>query len=433
MCPSYMVTREEKHSTRGRAHLLFEMIHGGAVKDGFASEAVKDALDLCLSCKGCLSDCPVNVDMASYKAEFLAHYYAHRLRPRSAYAFGLIMYWARLLSPVAPLVNLATRLPGAAQLARLAAGIAPRRQIPRFASVPFRSMVRRRPTSFGERTGEIYLLPDTFTNFFHPHIALAAHEVLTQAGFTVRVPQRFFCCGRPLYDYGMLDTAKAFLRRTMEALRSPLESGATIVVLEPSCASVFRHEAVQMFPDDPLAWRLSRQTQSLAQVLDERARDWTPRALGRKALAQPHCHQHAVTRFDAEKALLARAGLDVEMAEAGCCGMAGAWGFVREHHDGSVACGERVLLPKVRGAADDALIVADGFSCQEQIRQGTARTARHVADVLHEAAFGAGALERHVRALRRPVLARRLGWTMAALAAIAAVRATVHAWRSRGT
>ncbi|MFL5322299.1 MAG: FAD-binding and (Fe-S)-binding domain-containing protein, partial [Myxococcaceae bacterium] len=415
MCPSYMVTKEEKHSTRGRAHLLFEMMRSDSpVEQGWKSEAVKDALDLCLACKGCVSDCPVNVDMASYKAEFLSHYYEHKARPRSAYAFGLIGYTSQLASRIAPLANAATQLPFIRSLTKWAAGVAKPRQMPKFASVSLQALTKHREEQAGAPRGEVVLFPDTFNNFFHPKTGFAALEFLEEAGFNVSVPQGFHCCGRPLYDYGFLGLAKERLRATMEQLRGPLERGAFVVVLEPSCASVFRHELLQFFPDDPLALRMSRQTKLISEVLEERAKDWEPATRSTRALVQPHCHHHAVMTFDAEAKWLEKLGVKAEQADSGCCGMAGAFGFEKEHYGVSVACGERKLLPKIRAASDDVEIVANGFSCREQIRQETSREATHFAELAHAAVCGEGELERSFGERKRSVLLRRAGW-MAAL------------------
>ena len=387
MCPSYMATREEKHSTRGRAHLLFEMLRGDPLKDGWQSEAVKDALDLCLACKGCLSDCPVNVDMATYKAEFLAHYYEHHRRPRSAYAFGGVMFAARLASLAPWLANAITHGRATRGLSRALAGIAPQREIPRFAPRTFQRSFHARGRRQAQGNGaasEVLLFPDTFNNHFHPEVAEAAAEVLSAAGFRVTVPKGFICCGRPLYDFGMLGLAKQMLRRTMDLLDGPLGDGTPIVVLEPSCASVFRHELGQLLPEDPKAAQLSKQVFVLSEFLAKHAPDFRPELSGR-ALVQPHCHHHAVIGFEDEQRLLEHMGLDVHIPDAGCCGMAGAFGFERQHYDVAMACGERKLLPEVRAADPDTRVLADGFSCREQIRQGTGREPIHLAQVLQSA------------------------------------------------
>ena len=389
MCPSYMATLEERHSTRGRARLLFEMMQREVIGHrGWRDESVKQALDLCLSCKGCKSDCPVHVDMAAYKAEFLHHYYAGRLRPRSAYAFGLVHWWARLASPLAPLVNAAARAPGLSGLARAAAGMAPERRIPGLARQTFREWWRARVPRNPDGP-PVVLWADTFSNYFQPAAAQAAVEVLEAAGRRVVVPAQPLCCGRPLYDHGMLRLARRQLRQVLAALRDELRAGTPVVGLEPSCVAVFRDELLQQLPHDEDARRLARQSFLLGELLAGEIPGWqAPRLAGprRRALVQAHCHQHAVLRLDAELRVLGEVGLDVELLDAGCCGMAGGFGFERgERYQVSMRCAERALLPAVRAAAADTLIVADGFSCREQIAQGSERQAMHLAQVLQMA------------------------------------------------
>ncbi len=397
MCPSFFVTREEEHSTRGRARLLFEMLRGDVLTEGWKSREVKDSLDLCLSCKGCKTDCPVGVDMATYKAEFLSHYYAGRLRPRSAYAFGLIAWWARVASAAPGLANLLTHGRSTAPLARWAAGIDGRREIPDFAAETFRHWFRRtrRAEASGSRVPRpasrlpgrrVLLWPDTFNNHFQPGTARAAVEVLEAAGFEVALPGRPLCCGRPLYDFGMLGLARSFLRDVLAALSPELRAGTRLVVLEPSCASVFRDEAVELLPDDEEARRLAAQTVLFSELLAEKAPDWSAGTLKGRALVQTHCHQKSVLGTQAQEKILRGLGLEIEEPNDGCCGMAGGFGF--EHRDVSVAIGDRALFPAVRGAAPETLVMADGFSCREQIRQETGREALHLAQVLHRAMTG---------------------------------------------
>jgi FAD/FMN-containing dehydrogenase/Fe-S oxidoreductase len=397
MCPSYMVTREEKHSTRGRARLLWEMLNGEVINDGWRSEEVKDALDLCLACKGCKSDCPVSVDMATYKAEFLSHYYEGRLRPRHAYAMGWIYWWARLASLAPAVANFVSGTPLLSGIFKWLGGIDSRRQVPKFAPQTFRQWFeRRRPKNVGQQ--QVMLWPDTFNNHFHPHTAQAAVEVLETLGYQVTLPQRQLCCGRPLYDFGMLDTAKQLLRETLDVLRPALRASVPIVVLEPSCFAVFHDELENLFPSDEDANRLKRQTSLLADFLLQHS-DYEPPRLQAPALAQAHCHHRSVGSFDGEAEILKRMGIECQVPEKGCCGMAGSFGFeAGEHYDVSQACGERALLPAVRRAAGDTLIVADGFSCREQIEQGTGRRAMHLAEVLQlamrEGRFSAAAARR---------------------------------------
>lgn len=386
MCPSYMVTREEKHSTRGRARMLFEMLEGEPVRGGWKDESVKDALDLCLSCKGCKGDCPVNVDMATYKAEFLSHYYEGRLRPRSAYAMGLVFWWARLASGAPRLANFVSQTRPFSTLAKALGGIAPQRQMPAFAPETFKRWFARRPPTSSRRAVERVLLwPDTFNNYFHPDTAKAAVEVLEAAGCEVVVPKPFLCCGRPLYDYGFLDLAKGRLKHILRTLRPEIERGTPIVGLEPSCLAVFRDELANLFPDDPLARRLSKQSVTFGEYLAGR-RDFRMPQLARKAVVHGHCHHRAIMKLSAETKVLSALGLDYQLLDSGCCGMAGSFGFERgEHYDVAMKAGERVLLPAVRYAPGDALVIADGFSCREQIEQATPRRALHVAQVVQMA------------------------------------------------
>ena len=388
MCPSYMVTREEKHATRGRARLLWEMLNGPVIgKHRWREDAVKDALDLCLACKGCKADCPVNVDMATYKAEFLSHYYEHRFRPIHAYAFGLIHVWARLAQVAPRLVNLVNRAPVTGDLFKSIVGIAGARKIPQFAPNTFKSWFRKREPA--NRNGKPVLLwPDTFNNFFHVNTAKAAVEVLEHAGFRVVVPSVDLCCGRPLYDYGMLGTARRWLAQILDHLKNEIEAGLPLIGLEPSCTAVFRDELEEMFPRSEQALRLAKQTFTLAEFFTKHARGYEPPKLERKALLHGHCHHKAVMKLDTECELLKKMNVDFELLDSGCCGMAGAFGFEKDHYEVSVACGERVLLPRVRQAPKDALIIADGFSCREQIRQTTDRTAIHLADVMKMAIAG---------------------------------------------
>jgi FAD/FMN-containing dehydrogenase/Fe-S oxidoreductase len=392
MCPSFMATQEERHSTRGRARLLYEMVRGEVLQDGWRSGAVREALDLCLSCKSCKGDCPVNVDMASYKAEFLSHHYRWRLRPRSAYAFGLAPWSARLASLTPGLVNRLMRGRVSGRLFKRLAGVAPERTLPSFAPRTFHSWWGRRrpggPVSRRKGQPSPLLWIDTWSNHFEPEVAIAAVEVLERAGFEVAVPGRPVCCGRPLYDYGMLDLARRTLRRTLAVLRAALRAGTPVVVLEPSCLSVFRDELRNLFPHDIDARRLRDQSFSLQDFLLHHAPGWSAPRVEGTLLVQPHCHHRAVLKFDDDAALYRSLGAETNILEAGCCGMAGAFGYERPHHGVSVQCAERALLPAVRSAPQDALVIADGFSCRSQIAQLGGRRALHTAQVLASAATG---------------------------------------------
>jgi FAD/FMN-containing dehydrogenase/Fe-S oxidoreductase len=445
MCPSFRVTREEEHSTRGRAHLLWEMTERGIIQDGWHSEAVKSSLDLCLACKGCKSDCPVGVDVATYKAEFLSHYYETHRRPLNATVFANIDRWARAAAHVPGLVNLTTQLPVLRDIAKKIAGIPPQRRIPAFAPQTFKQWweercMRRdgRPRPSGRakldlsragdspavpsaRSGQatratrplssefdgpsggtgaparpversstanqktVLLWADTFNNHFLPDTAKAAVEVLEAVGFDVVVPRAPLCCGRPLYDVGMLDRAAELLLDIMDELLPEIEAGIPIVVLEPSCAAVFRDELVNLFPKDERARELSRQVFLLSEFLEKYAKDVQLPRLPRKALVHGHCHHKAIMKMTAEEAVLGRMGVDFTAPAPGCCGMAGAFGFEKDKYEVSRAIGELELLPAVRKAPTDWLIIADGFSCREQIAQETDRQALHLAEVLQMA------------------------------------------------
>ncbi len=381
MCPSFRVTREEEHSTRGRAHLLWEMTKGDVIGNQWHDPHVKPALDLCLACKGCKSDCPVGVDVATYKAEFLSHHYAGRLHPLNHYGFGNIDRWALLASKFPGLANLFTQTPLLRDAAKSLAGISPKRKIPAFAAENFISWFKRhRPRN--PDASMVVLWPDTFNNYFHPETAIAAVEVLEAAGYRVTIPQGNVCCGRPLYDFGMLDRAKGLLGRTLQQLDREIADGISVVVLEPSCASVFRDELLNLFPEDRQAKKLSHQVFLLSEFLEKKAANFRPPPLDRKAIVHGHCHQKSIMKMADEGAVLQRMGIDFHAPAPGCCGMAGAFGFEKEKYDVSVAIGELELLPAVRNAPSDWLVIADGFSCREQIQQCTGRHALHLAEVM---------------------------------------------------
>jgi FAD/FMN-containing dehydrogenase/Fe-S oxidoreductase len=383
MCPSWMVTKDEAHSTRGRAHLLFELLNGDPLRDGWRDRATRDALDLCLACKGCKRDCPTSVDMATYKAEFLAHHYKGRLRPRTAYTIGLVPWSARLAARAPRLANALAGAPGLAGLAKRLAGIAPERDLPAVAAETFTRWFRRRARATGpDPSGRppVLLFPDTFTDLFHPAAGRAAVRVLEAAGFAVRVPDRPLCCGRPLYDFGMLDLAKRQLRRMLATLGP--DADVPVVVLEPSCLAAFRDELPNLLPGDA-AGRLAGRARSLAELLA--GHGWRPPRVGGRAIVQGHCHQQSVIGMDADLELLAAAGVRAELLDAGCCGMAGAFGFEADHYQVAMAVGERRLLPAVRAAAPDTLVLADGFSCRTQVAQATGRRPLHLAELLASA------------------------------------------------
>lgn len=386
MCPSFQVTRDEVHSTRGRAHLLWEMLEGEVITDGWRSEEVRESLDLCLSCKGCLGDCPVNVDIATYKAEFTHQHYRGRQwkRPRSHWSMGWLPALARVAGGVAGLTNAVTGSPAAPVLKRLG-GIAQERDLPQFAAQPFTAWFREREQpSRPAPNGPVLLWPDTFTTYLAPEVGRAAVAVLEDAGFEVRLPRSGVCCGLTWISTGQLNVAKQVLRHSLKVMGPALASGAPVVGLEPSCTAVFRHEATDLLPNDPRAAAARTQFRTLAEVLAERAPDWQPPQVDRDALVQVHCHQHSVLGFDADRELMARASITAQVPDSGCCGLAGNFGFEEGHYDLSTAVGERVLLPAVRAAGAETEVLADGFSCRTQIAGQTPRRARHLAELLAE-------------------------------------------------
>jgi FAD/FMN-containing dehydrogenase/Fe-S oxidoreductase len=398
MCPSYQATREEEHSTRGRARMLFEMLAGhpdSPISDGWRSTEVRDALDLCLACKGCKSDCPVNVDMATYKAEFLAHHYEGRLRPRAHYAMGWLPLLAVTITRarLPKIVNALSHAPLLPRLATRAAGLEPR-EIPLFAHETLQQWWMRRGESKPGPRGTVLLWPDTFTNTFHPHIGQAAVSVLENAGWAVTIPTEPLCCGLTWISTGQLDTAKKALRRTVDTLADHVRAGGLVLGLEPSCTAVFRSDAADLLPDDLDVARLRQQTVTLAELLTEHTPNWAPPALDRvSALAQVHCHQHAVLKWDADQQLLDDAGADTRRLDSGCCGLAGNFGFEAGHLQVSTDCAEAVLLPALRQAPADAVVLADGFSCRTQIHEldSGGREAIHLAELLHRAQHSAAA------------------------------------------
>lgn len=383
MCPSYQVTREEKHSTRGRARLLFEMLRGDLITDGWQSTEVADALDLCLACKGCTNDCPVNVDIPTYKAEFRYHHYrsARRWRPRHAYALGFIDKFARLAAHIPELANLATQTPGLDRVAKLVAGIDQRRPLPKFAPISLQEWFRHRGGTTNPTGRPVVLFPDTFNNYFHTNVGVACVEAIEAAGWRVIMPENHVCCGRPLYDYGFLDSAQRYLHRVLDELREHIRAGTPIVGMEPSCLAVFKDELRRMLPHDDDATRLTRQAYHFAEFFD--TFDIQPPTLAGRVLLWGHCHHRATGGMQSEQRVLKRMGLDVQPVQGGCCGLAGSWGFETGKYDISMACGEQALLPAIRDAGHDTLIVTDGFSCTTQIDDAkTNRHALHTAEVM---------------------------------------------------
>ncbi|MFT4471055.1 (Fe-S)-binding protein, partial [Arthrobacter sulfonylureivorans] len=434
MCPSYMATKEEKDSTRGRARALQEMIlraSGGHDDDGGArpgdggirrddggaplgdgaeydgggppgaggggsggpadaapdwrSPAVHEALDLCLSCKGCLSDCPTGIDMASYKAEVLYQSYRGRLRPASHYSLGWLPRWARLASFAPKLTNGLLKVPGLRHAGLRLAGVDARRGLPQFAPQTFDHWFRKRHRQ-GEAAGApdapngaVLLWADTFTNYFSPEIGQAAVRVLERAGYQVLVPNDRLCCGLTWISTGQLDTARRILGRTVEALAAYATAGVPVLGLEPSCTAVLRSDALELLGERALP--VAQSTRTLAELLAG-TQGWTPPSLaGEEVVAQPHCHHQAVLGWGTDEALLHDAGANVQRL-GGCCGLAGNFGVERGHYDVSVAVAETQLLPAVRSAGADAVLLADGFSCRTQLSDLTDRRGVHLAQLL---------------------------------------------------
>jgi FAD/FMN-containing dehydrogenase/Fe-S oxidoreductase len=410
MCPSYRATREEKYSTRGRAHLFWEMLQGEVITDGWQSREVKEALDTCLACKGCKSDCPTHTDMASYKAEFLSHYYETNRRPRQAMFMGRIGEWAPLAARFPRLTNFMTSAPGLAPLGKWIAGVAQTRELPKFARQTYRDIARRAARSAaldsaapgpagsipaGRNPGganpgapipasrKLILWVDTFSDHFSPDIAAAAADVLTQLGWQVVLPKKRLCCGRPLYDFGLLERARELLMNVLDDLADDIAAGVPLVGLEPGCLSVFKDELLKQLPDHAQARRLATQTFLFADFVVREPFDWPQ--LNAEVVVHGHCHQKALFGMQGDTALLERLGVKWKLLDTGCCGMAGSFGFNAEHRALSEKIGEDKLFPAIRSAAADTIVLTNGFSCREQIEQGTGRHALHIAQLAQRA------------------------------------------------
>jgi Fe-S oxidoreductase len=404
MCPSYRATGEEMHSTRGRAHLLWEMLAGDLQHEGFQSDTVNEALSLCLSCKACKTECPVQVDMAQYKSEFLAQRYKGRLHPLHHYVFGFADKLARWGALAPWLTNAILTGPLTSPLIKRIAGVAQQRQLPKLAPQSFQRSRASDPQSLGapsvpvlsaEWVGDdepqlasfpqtVLLWPDTWNNYYRPQSLAAAESVLIQAGFRVHVAKGHICCGRPLYDFGLLDAARSYLANVLTRMAPQIDSGLPFIFLEPSCASVFRDELPELFPNDSRAQKLRDSVWLLADWLAAKAPDFAKdRLKGETILVHGHCHHKAVFGGPkSEIALLRQAGATVEAIQAGCCGMAGPFGFEAEKYEVSKTIANQDLLPALRAASPDTIIVADGFSCREQIDQLAHKRAVHFAEAL---------------------------------------------------
>ncbi len=385
MCPSFRATGEEQHSTRGRARLLHEMLAGEVVTDGWRSPQVRDALDLCLSCKGCRSDCPVGVDMATYKAEFLHHHYEGRVRPAAHYSMGRLPGSLRLAAALRlpGVVNALTSVRPLAAAAKRMGGIDPHRSIPRLAREPFTRWWDRRGEGPDDGGPTVVLWPDTFTNYLRPQAGRAAVRVLEAAGLKVVTPPGPVCCGLTYVSTGQLDRARRVMRRTLRTLEPVLAAGTPVVGLEPSCTAALRTDLPELLGTES-AGRLASSVRTFAGALEEFAPGWRPPRLDRPVVGQTHCHQHAVLGDAAERRLREAAGLTGELS-GGCCGLAGNFGFERGHYEVSAACAHEQLLPAVRDAPEGAAILADGYSCRTQLDQMAGADARHLAELLADA------------------------------------------------
>ncbi|WP_115778866.1 FAD-binding and (Fe-S)-binding domain-containing protein [Paraburkholderia caffeinilytica] len=391
MCPSFRATREEKYSTRGRAHLFWEMLQGDVIADGWQSREVKEALDTCLACKGCKSDCPTHTDMASYKAEFLSHYYETNRRPRQALFMGRIGEWAPWAARFPRLTNFMTSAPGLAAFGKWAAGVSQARELPKFATRTYRQSVRRSPqTELDARPrGEakkVILWVDTFNDHFTPEIAQAAADVLMQIGWHVVLPKKRLCCGRPLYDFGLLARARELLSTILDDLGDDIAAGVPLVGLEPGCLSVFKDELLKQFPGHALAAQLSAQTFLFSDFVARQPFDWP--TLAADVIVHGHCHQKALFGMQGDTALLNKLGVKWRLLDTGCCGMAGSFGFDDKHHALSEKIGEDSLFPAVRAATAanaETIVLTNGFSCREQIEQGTGQHAMHIVQLAQRA------------------------------------------------
>ena len=387
MCPSFRATREEKFSTRGRAHLFWEMLQGEVIKDGWNSVEVKEALDACLACKGCKSDCPTHTDMASYKAEFLSHYYERHSRPRQAMFMGRIGQWAPFASRFARVTNFMTSAKPFAPISKWLAGVAPKRHLPVFAPRSFRALTKSQVSagipSASQPSRKVILWVDTFNDHFSPEIATAAFDVLTRIGYQVVLPRKRLCCGRPLYDYGLLDEARALLRSAVNELADDIRAGVPVVGLEPGCLSVFKDELLKQLPGDPIAKKLSDQTFLFSDFVARADFEWPQ--FDANVVVHGHCHQKSIFGMKGDTALLDKLGVRWTLLDTGCCGMAGSFGFNADHYELSMKIAEDKLLPLVRQAPSEAIVVTNGFSCREQIQQGAARQSLHIAQLAKQA------------------------------------------------
>ena len=368
MCPSYMATHEEIYSTRGRAHLMFEALTGDLLKDGFTDDALRDTLDFCLSCKSCKTECPAAVDMAWYKAEYLAQYYKRHKRPVFSQMIGRIDEWVPVAAQMSGVVNYVAGRTRFGSLMKRAAGMHRERKLPKFSKRTFRDWFGSHAQDARGRR-EVFFFTDTFTNFFEPEVAIAAVKVLESAGFRVIIAPKYVCCGRPLYDQGMLDDARQRLLEIMRVLGPYVERGTPIVGVEPGCILTFRDELPKLFPADKRARLIAERSFLLEEFLALEAPDFAPPPLVGRALYHGHCQHKAIAGVEKEIALLKRVpGLELQVLDSGCCGMAGAFGYEERHYEVSRTLAERVLVPAIAEAGPETMVIASGFSCRSQVR-----------------------------------------------------------------
>jgi Fe-S oxidoreductase len=386
MCPSYMGTLDEEHSTRGRANALRNAISGRAPQEEFTGKRLYEVMDLCLECKACKAECPSNVDMAKLKYEFLDHYHRANGLPLRNRVFGAIEKVNRIGSALAPLSNWIANSGINRWLMEIFAGIDRRRPLPRFAGETFAEWFEKHQAAGDGSRGEVLLFHDTFNNFNTPNVAIAATRFLEKSGYRVLLADKK-CCGRPMISKGMLAEAKKNAAWNVDKLAPYAEKGTPIVGLEPSCLLTLRDEYPE-FIRTPAAKNVAENSFLFDEfVMREHGEGrlvLQSKRNGKQALLHGHCHQKALVGTASTMAMLKNAGYEVSEIDSGCCGMAGSFGFEKEHYDLSTKIGNRRLVPAVKTAGADVEIVAPGISCRQQIDHLASRKAKHPAELLWE-------------------------------------------------